>query len=254
MSRVFFSVCLAAMLLLNASCSSKPDGITVGVAASLAPPVREAAARYTAATGVPITLVSGASGALAQQVRSGASLDAVALADVSFAEALAADGLLAGVTPFATGVLAAVSSLDVPPGTPLAALAADPGVRRIAIATPASAPYGAAAVAAMREAGVWEAAEPRMVYAPDVAGALAYVTSGNAEVGLVALSLALAADVPGLTVLPFGARDGLTQAAGLVKGTDRAQDAHAFLEWLTGPETAALWQAAGYEPAPLEAR
>jgi molybdate transport system substrate-binding protein len=254
MRRAFFSVCSAAVLMMNASCADADTGITVGVAASLVPPVREAASRFTERTGTPITLVSGSSGALAQQVRSGAPLEAVALADASFAQALSAEGLLEAPVPFATGVLAAVTTLPVPQGTSLAALAADPRVQRIAIATPASAPYGAAAVSALRDAGAWTQAEPRVVYAADVAGALAYVTSSNAELGLVALSLALAADAPGLTVLPLGPQPGLVQTAGVVTQTARANDARAFLTWFTGPDAADIWEAAGYQPAPLEAR
>jgi molybdate transport system substrate-binding protein len=253
----FFSVCLAITLLCINACSGGSQTLTVGVAASLLPPVREAASRFTERTGTPITLVSGSSGALAQQVRSGAPLDAVLLADASFADALAAEGLLVGPTPFATGVLAAVTTLPVPQGTALAALAVDPRVQRIAIATPASAPYGAAAVSALRDAGAWAKAEPRVVYAADVAGALAYVTSSNAELGLVALSLALAADALGLTVLPLGPQPRLVQTAGVVTQTRRAKDARAFLTWITGPDAAGIWEAAGYQPAPpapLEAR
>jgi molybdate transport system substrate-binding protein len=249
-----FSVQMGLIVLLLDGCSTDSPGITLGVAASLEPPVREASDRYTERTGTPITLVSGSSGTLAQQVRAGAPLDALVLADASFALALERDGLLAGLTPLAAGVLVAVTPLAVPAGIPLTSLVADPRVRHIAIATPASAPYGAAAVAALREAGAWEVAMPRLVYASDVAGVLTFVASGNADVGLVSRSLARTAPASGLTVVDLGPREGLTATAAVVAGAPGADAAGAFIAWLRGPEAIGFWERAGYLPAPAEVR
>jgi molybdate transport system substrate-binding protein len=68
-------------------------------------------------------------------------------------------------------------------------------IRHVAIANPKHAPYGKAAEAAMRSFGVYEAVKPKLVYGENVAQTLQFVQSGAAEIGIVALSLALAPGV-----------------------------------------------------------
>jgi molybdate transport system substrate-binding protein len=67
---------------------------------------------------------------------------------------------------------------------------ADPRVTRIAIANPDHAPYGRAAKQAMERAGVWDKVQPKLVYGENVQQTLQFAQSGNADVALVALSLA----------------------------------------------------------------
>ena len=68
----------------------------------------------------------------------------------------------------------------------------DPGVRKIAIANPEVAPYGAAALAALKNLGVHEAVQSKLVLGENVAQAAQFVQSGAAEAGVISLSLALA--------------------------------------------------------------
>jgi molybdate transport system substrate-binding protein len=66
----------------------------------------------------------------------------------------------------------------------------EPGVERIAIANPEHAPYGLAAVAALRSAGIYEQVRRRLVYGENIAQAAQFVASGSAQAGILALSLA----------------------------------------------------------------
>ncbi len=74
----------------------------------------------------------------------------------------------------------------------------DPGVRHIAIANPAHAPYGRAAEAALRSLGIYEKVQSKLVFGENVSQTLQFVQSGSAEAGIVALSLALAPEVRGV--------------------------------------------------------
>jgi molybdate transport system substrate-binding protein len=68
---------------------------------------------------------------------------------------------------------------------------AEERIRRVAIANPKHAPYGKRAEEALRNAGVWEAAAPKLVFGENVAQAAQFVQTGNAQAGIIALSLAL---------------------------------------------------------------
>src|SRR5439155_15242789 len=93
-------------------------------------------------------------------------------------------------------VLWVPSSSPIDPGQGLGALSAA-GVAHVAIANPEHAPYGRAAVAALRSAGVYEAVRGKLVFGENVGQALQFVQSGAADAGLVALSLARAPTVEG---------------------------------------------------------
>lgn len=135
----------------------------------------------------------GSSGTLFAQIDNGAPFDLFLSADVSFPQRLSERGKAdaASLFPYAVGHLvvwvAPESRLDLAQG--IRALL-DPAVRKVAIANPAVAPYGAAAVAAMKSLGVYDALSPRLVLGENVAQAAQFVQSGAADAGIISLSLA----------------------------------------------------------------
>ena len=149
-----------------------------------------------AVPGLEVEVVYGSSGTLFAQLTNGAPFDLFLSADVDYPRQLAARGLTLAGTEFryADGRLAvwapASSPIDVENRGMDALL--DPGVAHVAIANPAHAPYGRAAEAAMRQARVYDRVKSKVVLGENVSQALQFVQSGAAEVGVVALSLALA--------------------------------------------------------------
>ena len=107
-------------------------------------------------------------------------------------------------------------------------------VRYVAIANPRTAPYGAAAVEALKGAGLWEAIEPKVVYGESVAQALQFVRTGNADVGLVAASLVRAGLADGLAVYDVDPGDygPIAETVAVVSATERRQLAERFVEAL----------------------
>lgn len=144
----------------------------------------------------PIDVIFGSSGNLVSQVRQRAPFDLFLSANRSYPEDLVRAGLIdeSELFPYAFGRLAIWArtdrGLDVE-GRGIAVLA-DPGIQRVAVANPQHAPYGVAALAAIAQAGLTETVVPRLVKGQNVAQAAQFVDSGSADVGLIALPLAMA--------------------------------------------------------------
>ncbi|TVR80811.1 MAG: molybdate ABC transporter substrate-binding protein [Rhodospirillales bacterium] len=142
--------------------------------------------------GHDVTVIYGSSGKMTTQIINGAPYDIFFSADISFPERLQAAGLTAtDPAVYAIGRIVIWSNtVDVSELT-LPDLSTDPRLRRIAIAQPAHAPYGMRAREAMQAAGVWDAVQPKLVFGENIAHTAQMTESGAADVGIIALSLAL---------------------------------------------------------------
>lgn len=138
-----------------------------------------------------VTVIYGSSGKFHAQIQQGAPFDVYFSADIALPRSLAAAGFAASsVKPYAVGRLVLWSASRDARQMTLADLA-DPSVRSIAIANPQHAPYGQRAEEALRAAGLWEKIQPKLVYGENIAQAALYAQTGNADIGIIALSLAL---------------------------------------------------------------
>jgi len=154
--------------------------------------------RFERDTGISPRVTYGSSGNLARQIEQGAPFELYLSADESYVERLAERLLTRDRgTLYAVGRLA----LYVPQGSPLqpdpqlkhlAARLARGESGRVAIANPEHAPYGRAAEQALRSLGLWDAVRPKLLYGENVAQAAQFASSGNADGGIIAHSLALA--------------------------------------------------------------
>ena len=244
------------LALLSPACApsegeSRPV-LLVGVAASIQPVTEELAARFQSENGISVTLVTGASGTLAEQLRQGAPLDLIVSADSRYTSALTADGLLdpASTTVLATGELVAITNLDGP-ADDVASLLRSGAVRQIALANPDIAPYGEAARRYLRDLGVWDEVAERIAYGENVAHAFQFVASGNAEVGFVPRSLVIASDARGIRAvapLPPEANVGLQVTAGVTNGSKAADTAVRFIASMLDEQAIEMWERFGYAP------
>ena len=187
---VGLSVLLAAQALLPAAQAG--ERITVAAAADLKFALDEIVADFRRARpDDAVEVVYGSSGKFATQIRQGAPFDLYFSADIAYPRALEAEGLALGPTrPYAVGRIVLWSRTRDAGALRLQDLA-DPALGRIAIANPRHAPYGKRAEEALRAAGVWDAVQPRLVQGENIAQTAQFVQTGNATVGIIALSLAL---------------------------------------------------------------
>jgi len=196
---------LAFLLLATislAACSGRPaagphDALIIAAASDLLPAFTLLANEFEQQTGQRIVLSFGSSGLLAQQLIEGAPMDVYASADAALVDLVLAAGVGQADTraTYASGRIA----LWAPASRwgdwrTLADLATDPTVRTIAIANPSHAPYGRIARQALESAGMWDILQPRLVYGENIADTRRLAATGDADVAIVALSLALAAD------------------------------------------------------------
>ena len=229
--------------------------LTIAAASDLQPVLPRLAAQFEMQTGHTVHLTFGSSGNFLAQIRNGAPFDLFLSADVDYPKQLESAGLTEPRTlvSYATGALVLWtrngSGLDLPRG--LDALT-DARVRRIAIANPEHAPYGRAAVAALRARALYDQLQSKFVLGENVSQAAQFAQSGNADAGIVPLSLALSApmrasgryvDIPQSLYPPI-------EQAGVVIRSSREKDAaRAFLAYLSRPEVAKILAEAGFGPA-----
>ena len=172
-----------------------PVTLTVSAASNLMPALEEIGGNFTQETGVELAFNFGASTQLAQQILQGAPVDVFLSAGQAEIDLLLAENRLLAetVTPFARGRL--VLWQPEGDGEQIAALSGllQPHVRRIAIANPAYAPYGAAARQALQSQGLWDALADKIVYGSTASHALQMAETGGVDAALTALSLSLTA-------------------------------------------------------------
>lgn len=189
------------MLILVVMClmpiaPAQAEKITIAAAADLKFALDEIVAGFRKSHPADEIQVSyGSSGKFQTQIQQGAPYDLFFSADISFPRQLARLGLAASeVKPYAVGRIVLWSAGQDAAKITLASLA-DPSFKRIAIANPKHAPYGKRAEEALRAAGVWESVRSRLVLGESVAQAAQFVQSGNAQAGIIALSLALSPEL-----------------------------------------------------------
>jgi len=142
-----------------------------------------------------VEVVYGSSGKLTTQIVQGAPFDMFFSADIKFPRELHKKGLSASeVTTYAFGRIVLWSAtLDASKLT-MSELS-DSSLSRIAIANPMHAPYGERARQALTSLGLWEKVEKKLVYGENIAQTAQFITTGNAQVGIIALSLALSPEL-----------------------------------------------------------
>lgn len=142
-----------------------------------------------------VTVIYGSSGKFQNQIRQGAPYDLYFSADIAYPAALKNEGLVTGeVQPYALGRIVLWSATRKANKLNLNDLA-DPSIQRISIANPQHAPYGKCAEEALKKAGVWDKVEAKLIYGEDIAQTAQYVQTGNADIGIIALSLAKSAEL-----------------------------------------------------------
>jgi len=186
---------LAAVLLVSfISQLCVAQEITVAAAADLQFAMQDVAARFQKETGKTVKLTYGSSGNFFQQIQNGAPFDMFFSANLDYAKKLESAGLTVprSYYQYAKGKIVIWvrndSKLDLSSGMQVLL---DPSVKKISVANPQHAPYGQAAVAAMQNDKLYEKLKDKFVLGENTSQTASFVVSGAADVGIVALSLAL---------------------------------------------------------------
>jgi len=246
---------LAASLLLAASprAQAQRRTVTVAAAANLKAAAEEVSRAFEAEQpGVEVALTLGASGVFFAQIQGGAPFDLFLSADRDFPARLVEARLASAADErvYAYGKLVAWR----PPGSTLdleregLRALAGPGVKRIAVANPAVAPFGRATLAALRASGVADAVKEKLVLGTSAAQAAQFATTGAADVAFLPLSLTSGKELAGGRVyaVPEALYPRIEQSGVVLAGAKEPALARALLAFLTGPKGRAILARYGY--------
>jgi len=231
--------------------------VRVAAASDLQFAMPELTARYERESGAKVEPSFGSSGNFFAQIQNGAPFALFFSADRSYAEKLIAAGQAdpKSLYVYALGrlVLWAPREANLKLAEKGLSALMEPSVQRIAIANPKHAPYGRAAVAALQNAGLYELLKPKLVFGENISQAAQFAQSGNAQVGLIALSLALSESMKNgqRWIVPADLHPPLEQTAGLINaGGDKSRAAR-FLEFVKSEAGRAILARYGFTvPAP----
>ena len=249
-ARASARILMFAFLLVAGQTVHAEEKMSIAAAADLKFALDEIVLLFRSAhPAAQIEATYGSSGQFSTQIRQGAPYDVFFSADIDYPRALKAEGYSASeVRTYGVGRIV-LWGLSRNTGTMTLHDLADPGIRKIAIANPLHAPYGKRAEQALRAAGVWERVMPRLVYGENIAQAAQYVRSGNAQVGIIALSLALSPELAShgsYALIPETLYQPLVQGYII---TRRAADnplAHEFALFMSGKEARAIMTHYGF--------
>jgi molybdate transport system substrate-binding protein len=213
----------------------------VAAAADLGKAFEEVAKEFAARTQITPEITFGSSGMLAKQIEQGAPFFLFAAANKSFVDAVVKAGRCDGTTAkmYGRGRIVVWARAGVTAPVRLADLADATRYKKIAIANPEHAPYGAAAKQALQKSGLWEQIEPRIVLGENIQTTMLYARKDNVDVAIVALSLAVVADGGAYLAIDQSLHDPLDQAlvvCGNGEEADAANQLAAFIGSREGRE------------------
>jgi len=246
---------LPALLISSAigsGCNAAPPApaaapIQIAAASDLTMAFEELGKLFEQRHGQKVTFSFAASGALAKQLAQGAPFDLFAAANPSFADQAVTAGACDGASKsfYARGHIVAWSKQNGPRLLALSDLA-HPDIKRIAIANPEHAPYGKAAREALIKAGVWDAAQSKIVQAENVRQALQFAETGNADVAIVALSLVAHNQSGQKLVIDPALHRPIEQTLVVCRRGNNEAGGRAFAQLALSPEGQALLQRYGF--------
>ena len=241
---IIFVACVIVMACWS-PLAADAESLTVAAAADLTFAFRDVAAQFQQQSPDQLRISFGSSGNFFSQIKNGAPYDVFFSADVQYPQKLATAGLIEPGTiyEYAAGKIViwvpAASKLDLTRGLNVLL---DPGMHKIAIANPEHAPYGRAAVAALQHDGIYDRVKARVVMGEDISQTAQFVQSGNADAGILALSLALAPPMKErgrFVIIPPSAYPPIIQAACVIKTTRHIELAKRFVDFMKQPATVA---------------
>lgn len=214
--------------------------VTIAAAADLKFAMDEIASSFRKAhPGDEVEVIYGSSGKFHTQIQQGAPFDVFFSADVGFARGLKEEGqAITEPKLYAVGRIVLWSAAHDASKLTLANLV-DPSIQKIAIANPQHAPYGKRAEEALRSAGIWDRVQSKLVFGENIAQTAQYAQSGAADVGIIALSLAVNQELAskgGYWLIPDNLHSPLEQAYVITKHGEGNSLAAAFAAYMETPD------------------
>lgn len=250
-ARLFAPSVLAALITSFTLGTACADDVQVAVAANFTAPIQAIASDFEKDTGHKLIAAYGATGQFYTQIKNGAPFEVFLAADDSTPEKLEKEGETVPGSRFtyAVGTLALWSAQD---GyvDPAGQVLKDGTYQHLAIANPKAAPYGLAATQVLDKMGLTEQVKDKIVEGQNITQAYQFVSTGNAQLGFVALSQIYKdgkVSSGSAWIIPATLHDPIKQDAVILKKGANNPAAKALTEYLKGPKAAAIIKSYGYQ-------
>ena len=196
--KYFFAILTFLLALKFGNAVYAAPQITVAAAANVQYALDELKAEFKKETGIDVSVIIGSSGQLTAQIKAGAPYDVFISADMKYAEALYRDKA-AVVSPkvYASGSLVVWSMKKKIKFDKELKILLSSSVKKIASANPATAPYGAAAIEALKYLGIYDKIKSKLVYGESIAQANQFIYSKAVDAGFTAKSVVLSPQMKG---------------------------------------------------------
>ncbi|MCK9197902.1 MAG: molybdate ABC transporter substrate-binding protein [Syntrophales bacterium] len=236
------------VFFLFISPASAQDKLHVAVAANFISTFQELTQSFEKQTGIRVEATYASTGQLYTQIVNGAPYDLFLSADREKPDLLHQAGRADIPFVYASGqVVLWTNRKDLCLHKNWREVMAVPGLQKIAVANPKTAPYGAAAMEALKKTGVLENVQGKLVYAQNIAQAFQYAATGSVDAGFCALSATTSAEGRKGCFFSIDEAPSIVQGACLLKRTTRREAAERFARFLASPEAGAVKKKYGYK-------
>ncbi len=238
---------IVLIIILAMTNSISAATITVSAAADLANAFKEISELYEKESKNKVNLIFSSSGTAKEQILNGAPYDVYASANIKFVDDLIKEKLIIpntkelygiGRIGIATSILGKIKVNGVND-------LLSPNIKKIAIANPDHAPYGLAAKEALISLGIWDKIKDKIVYGKDIQDTLSLIKTGNADAGIIALSIANSKDIK-FIIIDDKYHNPLKQAIAVVNGTKNEKESKDFIKFVNGKKGRIIMKKYGF--------
>lgn len=247
--RVYLIIIFILILTACTSQDEEPNKLYVAAASQLQYALSDIGKSFEQETGIEIVFTFGATGILAQQISQGAPYDLFVAADEPTIDLLLENNSIIpeSVKHYATGRIALMFANMPTLGEEInEKLLLNTTIKAISIANPEHAPYGKAAIEALEAWGISEQVQPKLVYAENIRQAYQYVSTGHAELGIVALALVIHDNFP-YQLIDSNVHQPIVQTLGIPKQTANLELSNQFAEYILSTKGRDIFSYYGYD-------
>ncbi|WP_291325194.1 molybdate ABC transporter substrate-binding protein [Desulfovibrio sp. UCD-KL4C] len=238
---------LVLTVLLALPIAANAADLLIGQAANFTPAMQEIIPAFKKATGLEVQATYTSTGKLYAQITNGAPFDVFLAADEKRPAKLFADGLTEKPFVYANGKLVFWSLNKEFGSAPWQEAVVNPKLKKISIANVETAPYGTAAMNALKKVSLWEKVKPELAYAQSISQTFQYAATGAADAGFCAYSSVFTDEGKKGFFTVVKEAPLVVQAACVLKSSEHKDAAAKFVKFLAGPEVKAIKSKYGYE-------
>jgi len=226
---------------------AEQKSLTVAAASDMSFALKEIAKKFEKDTSIKVVLSFGSTGMLSQQIENGAPFDIFFAASEKYIDELGKKGFVASDTKqlYAQGRIVLAVHKNSHLTIKRLEYLLSPSIKKIAIANPNHAPYGIAAMEALKKLNLWDTLKSKLIYGENIRQTLQYVQTGDVSAGIIALSVANVPEIT-YTMIDDNLHNPINQIVAVVKTTKAEKEARLFIDYINSSAGRAVMRKYGF--------